>query len=339
MMALHISAIQFFFYWRILIGPVAYPALVIFHYMLRSLVISYMSLATAGRLVQLGMVVSFERVVSLQEGWVMFLVAASCLTTTAIHLLLEAVSRHQMDQLHIGRWPSFTFLSGGKYDPSSLNIPHTGEIGIPHLILFILVYLAVAACKLRDATALLARYRFALIQSGANGRLTCSALSVLAVFMFIIMVINWMFPTLLDPYTNNYLPWTSFLFPLLAFWLGCGSFLADPEPRQFILRRLGRAWAGWRAGQVEAGRAKTRRVEAGLVEVGLLGAGRMEAGRESGDTDKRLAATVIQVGEANQLPPTSDRRQQTQSEKPHTSITRLGEYPGQQSSGMPDCYI
>ena len=45
----------------------------------------------------------------------------------------------------------------------------------------------------------------------------------------------------LDSSLNAFL-FTNFGF----FWLSCGSFLADTEPRQFILRRLGRAWAGWR---------------------------------------------------------------------------------------------
>ena len=110
---------------------------------------------------------------------------------------------------------------------------------------------------------LLLRYRVNLINSGANGRLTCSAYIVLAIFIAMMVLIP-IFPQRKEKIDNVNSTLPIFLFSNFAFfWLSCGSFLADTEPRQFILRRLSRAWTNWSAGRVEArwgrGRRKNQR--------------------------------------------------------------------------------
>ena len=227
--------------------------------------VSYMSLATAGGLVQLGLVVSFQRVVAVREGRVMCGVVASCIAATTVHLALEASICHKMGLLHVGQLPGFVWLSEGKFVPRPPNTAGTGVLLIPHLIFLLITKLAVTACKLRDRYPCprnrLSRYRLALATSGANGRLTWSAFIVLALVLLGVVVIVPLFPAIfnqLDPADSNTLTFRSILGMTFAFWVGCGSFLVDTEPRQFILRRLGRAWAGWRAGRAGAERSTGR---------------------------------------------------------------------------------
>ena len=112
--------------------------------------VSYMSLATAGGLVQLGLVVSFQRVVAVREGRVMCGVVASCIAATTVHLALEASICHKMGLLHVGQLPGFVWLSEGKFVPRPPNTAGTGVLLIPHLIFLLITKLAVTACKLRD---------------------------------------------------------------------------------------------------------------------------------------------------------------------------------------------
>ena len=275
MAAFHITVINLFFIWRILFGPLSYPALVSFQYLVLSEMVSYMNLATAGGLVQLGLMASFERVVAVREGLVMAGVAVGCISTTTVHLLLEAISRHKLGLLHLGQLPGYIWLSGGKIDPNTAGIGSL-HLLIPHLVLLLLTKLAVTACQLLDRfhcpRTLVTRYRLSLATSGANGKLTWSAINVLAFVVLGKVAIVPLNPTIfnqLDPADSNTLPFRSILGITFAFWVGCGSFLADPEPRQFVLRRLCRAWAGWRAGR-EAGcrRERMRRGRGRVTDVG-----------------------------------------------------------------------
>ena len=250
-MAFHITLLNLFPIWRILIGPLSYPALVTFHYATRSMMVSYMSLATLSGLVQLGLVVSFERVVALREDMVMLGVAVSCLTITVTHLLLEAAIRCKFELLHIARSQFFVWLSEGIFDPLE-NMSGTGLLFLPHCLLLLLTNFVLISLRFYDR-AILARYRIALATSGANGRLTISAFIVLAIIIGVALL----FPLFkeLDQTDSDHLSFGSFFFgAFVFFWLGCGSFLADAEPRQFIFRRLGRAWAGWRV-DLGAGRS------------------------------------------------------------------------------------
>ena len=248
-MAIHLCILQLFPIWRILMGPLPYPALAALHYVARSAAVSYLSLATAAGLVHLGLLFSFQRVAAAREGRVMCAVSAGCLVTTAAHLLLEAACRHHRGLMHIGRWQIYIFLSEGRIDHKSGS--GTGFLLLPHLILFILTNLAIGVTKFHDHCTspggLLARYRISQVNSGANGRLTCSAYVILAGFFTGVLVISLhrQLAYKLDPADSDNPPTTGLVFFFLLFWLGCGSFLANAEPRQFILRRLSLFWAGW----------------------------------------------------------------------------------------------
>ena len=249
-MATCITIDSMFHLWRILVGPLCYPALVSHHYLLRALLVSYLSLATAAGLIQLGLLVSFERVVAVQEGLVMAGVAAGCVIITVAHLLLEAATRQRMELLHIGRNQDYVWLSGGNIDPFISNSKGTSFLLYPHILLLCLTNLAMSGCKLWDRLPryrqLVTRYRFHLVTSGANGRLNCSAYTVLFLLLLGILVINPLYQLPQSGKPGDRLPLESVTLSLVAFWLGCGSFLLDPEPRQFVLRRWSRAWARWR---------------------------------------------------------------------------------------------
>ena len=148
-MAFNITIVNLFPIWRILIGPVSYPALVILHYVIRSMLVSFISLATVCGLVQLGLLVSFERVVGLREERVMTGVAAGCVIITMVHFLVEAVTRNQMGLWHISRSSYFFWLAQGKINPTTLNKSGTGFLILPHLILLILTNIAVFVFKFR----------------------------------------------------------------------------------------------------------------------------------------------------------------------------------------------
>lgn len=148
-MAFNITIINLFPIWRTLISPVFYPALVALHYIIRSIVVSYISLATACGLVQLGLLVSFEWVVGLREERVVAGVAAGTLIITMVHFLVEAVTRNQMGLWHISRSSYFFWLAKGKINPSTLNKSGTGFLILPHLIFLILINIAVFVFKFR----------------------------------------------------------------------------------------------------------------------------------------------------------------------------------------------
>ena len=246
--ALSISLLSLFPAVRLVVGPLPRPALVAHHYLLRAASVGYMSLATASRLVQLGLVVSFQRVVAVQEGRLLSLVVVSCIFTTGVHLLLEGTVRTSLGLPHISRIPMYVWLSQGECNPHISNSGGTGLLLLPHALLLLVTNLTIMVCRQRAERALFTRYRLALVNSSANGRLTVSAYLILILILLFVIVINPLFPgLLLQQETLSSLPPSVFLTGSLAFWLGCGSFLADTEPRQFILRRLRRAWAGWRA--------------------------------------------------------------------------------------------
>ena len=235
--------------WRILIDRLSYSALVTHSYLLRAAIVCYLSLATASRLLQLGLVISFHRVVAVRESRMMGGVAAVCLTTTAVHLLLEAATRQQLGLPHVARVAMYVWLSEGEYNPYCDNTGGTGVLLLPHVILLLVTNLAILITKVRDrgkdGRPLVDRYRRALVNSGANGRLTFSAYFILFLMLFFVIVIFPLFPRLLDTSPDR-LPPLVWPVSLLFFWLGCGSFLADMEPRHFMLRRLRRALADWR---------------------------------------------------------------------------------------------
>ena len=170
-------------------------------YLLRAFIVAYLSLATAGRLVHLGLVVSFQRVVAVREGRMMGGVAAVCLTTTAVHLLLEAATRQQLGLPHVARVPMYVWLSEGEYNPYRDNTGGTGVLLLPHAALLLATNLVILATKVRDrqkdGRRLVDRYRLAFVQSGANGRLTFSAYIILSLMLLFIIVVFPLFPRLL----------------------------------------------------------------------------------------------------------------------------------------------
>ena len=269
MTTFNLIILSLFFIWRILFGPLSYPALVTYHYIVRAAVVSYTSLATGSRLVQLGLQVSFQRVVALREGRLLVVVVATCFTTTAAHLLLEAFIRHQRKVQHLGlqQQAVYVWFSKGQLDLPTENLHNTGPLLLPHLLVLILSYLTTAVNKIRDNfRTFLARYRLALVNNGANGRVHYSAFSILMVTMFFMTVFIPLFPRLISDWDkggNDCLPFRCFFLFGVGFWVGCGSFLADTEPRQFMFRRLGRAWEIWRAGAGRQGGAGRRRAELG----------------------------------------------------------------------------
>ena len=347
-MAFHITLLNLFPIWRILIGPLSYPALVTFHYITRSMMVSYMSLATLSGLVQLGLVVTFERVVALREDLVMFGVAVSCLTITAAHLLLEAAIRCKFELLHIARSQFFVWLSEGIFDPL-VNKSGTGLLFLPHCLLLLLTNFVLISLRLYDRyptpRAILTRYRIALANSGANGRLTISALIVLAIIIGVALL----YPIFkeLDQTDSDHLSFGSLFFgAFVFFWLGCGSFLADAEPRQFIFRRLSRAWTGWRA-------------DLGARRSGVGGGGRPERRgrvtniskadlRETSYSRKEIRRTERQGGwngngwileEGRGSDPTEVRGRPNHSRATNMTSTGLGEYLPCHSTTIPDICI
>ena len=148
LVAVSINLLTIFPVWRILIGPLPYTALVVFHYHMRFIFVSYMSLATAVGLVQLGLVVSFQRVVAVREGLVMVGVAGGCVTITAIHLLLEVAVRNQLGLQHVGRFPIIFWLSGGESNPYLSNQRGTSLLYLPHVAFILVTNLAILVLKL-----------------------------------------------------------------------------------------------------------------------------------------------------------------------------------------------
>ena len=139
-------------------------------------------------------------------------VVVGCLTATTSHLVLEAATRYHRGTPHIGVHPLFVWLSQGKMDLSFARERQTGILLLPDIIVFLLVSLAVRLYKVRDraktqsAGGMLARYRFALLNSGANGRLTSSIYTILA---FVVIVIRHVYPSFvsdLDPGNGTTLP-------------------------------------------------------------------------------------------------------------------------------------
>ena len=147
-MAFNITIVNLFPIWRILIGPVSYPALVILHYVIRSMLVSFISLATVCGLVQLGLLVSFERVVAMREDRVMAGVAAGCGLITMVHFLVEAVTRNQMGLWHISRSSFFVWLQG-RINPTIINKSGTGFLILPNLFFLVLTNIAVFIYKFR----------------------------------------------------------------------------------------------------------------------------------------------------------------------------------------------
>ena len=325
-MAFHITVFGLFPMWRILIGPLSYPGLVVYHYITRSLIVSYLSLATAGGLVQLGLVVRFERLVAVREELVMYVVTVGCFIITAAHLLLEAVTRYKLGLLHIPRTRVIIWLSQGMCDPTMLNKSGSGFLILPHVMLFFLSKLTLMFLKLHDRypspDAIVARYRLAIATSGANGRLTFSAYTILAIFIVMCII----FPLLpeLDATDSEHLSFETYIFALSIFWLGCGSFLADAEPRHFIFRRLGRAWVR-RAGRG----AGEKRGRCGVLPE------RVEL-KETGDSRSKTENEVkVELpGPSNSI----RRSQRTQIKEWHTS-TGLGECETHIANSMPDIHI
>ena len=199
----------------------------------------------AAGLVQLGLVVSFERVVAIREGRVMAVVVACCLTTTAVHLLMEAATREHRQLRHVGRFQVYSWLSQDQFDPF-LNTAGTSRLLIPHFSLLFLTKATVTCAKLRAegsvSGSLMSRYQLARIFSGANGRLTCSAYTALAFMLFTVLVINPLLGDLGQP--GDVIPPESFIMNTFFFWAGGASFLVNTEVAQFIFRRLRRCFIG-----------------------------------------------------------------------------------------------
>ena len=156
--------------WRILIGPLPFPALVFCHYSVRASIVSYVSLATASGLVQLGLMLSFQRVVAVREGRVMVGVAAGCVVSTAAHLLLEAAARNHLELQHVSRDSVNIWLSQGEVNPFLINQGGTGLLYLPHVFLLLLIKITILVMKLQksspqQANRIMSLYQLTRIES------------------------------------------------------------------------------------------------------------------------------------------------------------------------------
>ena len=96
---------------RILLGPFPYFVVVAFHYWIRIITVSFVTMLSFKIVVQTLFILDFDRMAMVAEARMMFGMGACTTSLTLIHVVMEALPRNHRGLEHYPRWCLSVYIS------------------------------------------------------------------------------------------------------------------------------------------------------------------------------------------------------------------------------------